>query len=93
MDLGKYYDHYFENGGLCPKCNHLLTLHWGCTNLLCEDCQEHIIEEPFFYKRMKIFEEKRFKEIDAYSQLKRRIYERKNIDKCQGKKYADVEYS
>lgn len=91
--MNQYYDYYFEHGGLCPTCRHLLTMHYGCDNPKCEDCIEHTKKDPIFSKRIEGYVRKMKREKERYNNLVKRINERKNIDKCQEKKYADFKHS
>jgi predicted amidophosphoribosyltransferase len=94
MKLSKYYDHYFNNGGLCPSCNHVMTFHFGCTNIYCPECQKHAEEDSLFCKRVIGADKKKVREKDRYFKyLIRKKHARKNIDKCEEKKYADIEHS
>jgi len=95
MKLSDYYSHYFNNGGICPVCNHLLTMHLGCTNWKCADCIEHTEKDEVFSRRVRGAFKKKEKEIWMYNQLVRRINARKRrkLDKRQEKKYAEIEHS
>lgn len=93
MKLDEWYDYYFEHGGRCPTCDHLLTMHYGCTNFECQECRDHMEKDVIFSKRVVGAKRKKDREIKEYNNLKQRIRERKNIDKCKEKKYADVEHS
>jgi len=95
MILSEYYSHYFNNGGICPCCNHLMTMHFGCTNVACKDCVKHMSEDELFKKRAWGYQRKRDKEKKKYNQFLRKLNARrkKNLDKRQDKKYADVKHS
>lgn len=95
MELSSYYSYYFNNGGVCPTCNHLLTLHFGCTNVGCKDCIKQMEEDDIFSKRAMGYHRKREKEKERYYNFVKRVNARrkKKLDKCQEKKYADVEHS
>jgi hypothetical protein len=68
-------------------------MHYGCANPECDECKEHAKKDPIFSKRVEGYVRKKKKEEERYNNLVKRINERKNIDKCQEKKYADVKHS
>ena len=93
MILSEYYSHYFNNGGICPICKHILTLHYGCTNIECKDCEEHMKKDKIFCTRMGGYSRKMKREKMRYHYLLMRINERKKLDKRQEKKYAEIKHS
>jgi len=94
MKLSKEYDYYFENKGLCPECNHLLTMHVGCINVFCPLCQKMMGESELMSKRVWGFRRKMLKITEEYKEFKKKYGEKRkeNLDKCQEKKYVKVKY-
>ncbi len=83
------YDYFFENKGICPTCGHYMTVHDGCVNWNCKDCDDkRFADESFNLKIQSIINN--FGVNDLISKVTKNDWRKRNLDKREKKAYIKI---